>query len=42
MAGGPDGEEDGLEEITLWAPVEEGGTEVSEEIAEEDGPGPPL
>ena len=43
LAGGPDVEKDGMEEVTLWAPVEEEGTEISEEeSAEEDGPSPPL
>lgn len=43
LAGGPDVEEDEMEEVTLWAPVEEEGTGISEEeSAEEDGPGPHL
>ena len=43
LAGGPDVEEDEVEEVTLWAPGEEEGTEITEkERAEEDGPGPPL
>ena len=37
LRGGPDVEEDGLEEIEMWAP--EGGAGESE-ISEEDGPGP--
>ena len=43
LTGGPDVEEDEMEEVTLWTPVEEEGTDISEEeSAEEDGPGPPL
>ena len=43
LAGGLDVEEDEMEEVMLWAPVEEEGIEISEEeSAEEDGPGPPL
>ena len=41
LAGGPDVEEDEMEEVTLWAPVEDEGTGTSEEeSAEEDGPNP--
>ena len=40
LAGGPDVEEEELDEIELWASEEEGsGTNESEEG---DGPGPPL
>ena len=39
LAGGPDVEEDDLEEIEVWAP-EEGAREI-EISEEEDGPGPP-
>ena len=42
LEGGPDVDKNGLEEIVLWAPEEEGtrSSGVSEE--EEGGPGPPL
>lgn len=43
LAGGPNVEEDDMEEVTFWAPVEDEGTGISEEEStEEDGPGPPL
>ena len=41
MAGGPDVEENELEEVVLWAPEEEDGSDISESSEEEDGPGPP-
>ena len=43
LAGGPDVEEEDMEEIDLWAPEEEVGTGINESESEEgDGPGPPL
>ena len=43
LAGCPDVEEDGMEEVALWAPVEDEGAGASEkESAEEDGPNPLL
>ena len=41
MAGGPDGEEEDLEIIGMWASQDEEGTEVSDS-EEEDGSGPPT
>ena len=40
FAGGPDVDENDLEEIVMWAPEEEGAG--NSEISEEDGPNPPL
>ena len=39
--GGPDVDEEGLEEMVLWAPEEKEGSGISESSEEEDGPGPP-
>ena len=39
LAGGPDLDEEEMEEVELWAPEEEEGSDISSE--EEDGPGPP-
>ena len=41
MTGGPDGEEEDLETIEMWAPQDEEGTEISDS-EEEDGPDPPT
>ena len=41
LAGGADVEEEGLEDIELWAPEEAGESETSEESEREEGPGPP-
>ena len=41
LVGGPNVEEEELDEIELWAPEEEEGFGISES-EEEDGPGPPL
>ena len=39
LVGGPDLGEEEMEEVELWAPEEEEGSDISSE--EEDGPGPP-
>ena len=41
LVGGPDLGEEEMEEVELWAPEEEEGTDISESSKEEDGPGPP-
>ena len=41
LVGGPDVDEEGLEEMVLWAPEEKEGSGISESSEEEDGPGPP-
>ena len=40
LAGGPDVDEE-MEEVELWAPEREEGSDISESSEEEDGPGPP-
>ena len=40
LAGGP-GLDEEMEEVRLWAPEEEEGTDISESSEEEDGPGSP-
>ena len=41
LAGGADLDEDEIEEVELWAPEVEEGSDISESSEEEDGPGPP-
>ena len=41
LVGGPDLGEDEVEYLGLWAPEEEGGSDISESSEEEDGSGPP-
>ena len=41
MAGGPDVDEEDLEEVELWAPEEEEGSGISESSEGDDRPGLP-
>ena len=41
LAGGPDLDEDEMEEVELWAPEVEEGSDISKSSEEEDEPGPP-